>query len=206
MDAARNRERLLEAARGAFAERGLDVPFDEIARRAGVGIATLYRRFPTRGELVAAAFAPKVSSYAAAAEVALDHRDPWKGFSDFVRTVCAMQAADAGFADVLALTFPTTPDFERDMQATLERVQELVDRAQRAGSLRADFVLEDLVMLLMANAGVVNATKQHAPKAWERFAAYMLDAFRAPGASRLPKPISPIRMANAMRSAASRPS
>jgi AcrR family transcriptional regulator len=179
------------------------VPFDEIARRAEVGIATLYRRFPTRGELVAEAFAPKMLAYAAAAEAALSYSGPWEGFSDLVRRLCAMQAADAGFADVLALTFPATPEFDREMQATLRRVREVVERAQKAGVVRADFVLEDLVMLLMANAGVVNATKRYAPRAWERFAAYMLDAFRAPGASQLPRPISPTRMARAIRDAGS---
>jgi AcrR family transcriptional regulator len=201
VDAARNRERILVAARAAFAECGLDVPFDEIARRAEVGIATLYRRFPTRGALLAAAFAPKMSAYAAAAGAALEHHDPWEGFSDFIRKACAMQAADAGFADVLTLTFPTTAEFDRELQTTLERLREVVDRAQTAGVLRADFVLEDLVLLLMANAGVVNATKRHAPRAWQRFAAYMLDAFRAPGHSQLPKPPSPTRISKAIRGA-----
>jgi len=65
--------------------------------------------------------------------------------------------------------------------------------------LRADFVVEDLVVLMTANAGVVNATKRYAPKMWERFVAYMLDAFRAPGASPLPKPISSARLARAIQ-------
>jgi hypothetical protein len=78
-------------------------------------------------------------------------------------------------------------------------LSDVVERAKAAGALRADFVLEDLVLLLMANAGVVNATKGYAPRAWERFATYMLDALRAPGASPLPKPTSPARLARAVR-------
>ena len=78
-------------------------------------------------------------------------------------------------------------------------LNDVIGRAKAAGAPRADFVLEEAVLFLMANAGVVNATKGHAPKAWERFAAYMLDALRAPGASPLPKPASPARLARAIR-------
>lgn len=164
-----------------------------------MGIATLYRRFPTRQELVAAAFEPKMDAYVAAAEKAIAHPDPWEGFSGYVRTVCAMQAADAGFADVLALTFPATAELDRQLRTATAGLHDVVERAKAAGALRADFVMEDLVLLLIANAGVVNATKRHAAKAWERFAAYMLDAFRAPGASPLPKPINPARLSLAIR-------
>ncbi|HEX2738054.1 MAG TPA: hypothetical protein VHP57_07950 [Acidimicrobiia bacterium] len=110
-----------------------------------------------------------------------------------------MQAADCGFADVFALTFPTTPTLDRELRRATAGIGEVIRQAQTTGALRVDFVLEDLVLLLMANAGVINATKQYAPNAWERFATYMLDAFRAPGASALPKPIKPARLAAAIR-------
>jgi len=199
VDAARNREAILEAARQVFAESGTDAALEEIARRADVGIATLYRRFPTREDLVATAFEPRLHAYRAAAEAAVAAPDPWDGFSGFVRAACAMQAADTGFADVLALTFPATAELDRQLRSATAGLGDVIERAKDAGALRADFALEDLVLLLMANAGVVNATKRHAPNAWKRFAAYMLDAFRAPGASSLPKPISPARLARAIR-------
>jgi AcrR family transcriptional regulator len=199
VDAARNRDAILEAARQAFAEHGTDVSLEDIARRAGVGIATLYRRFPTRPELVAAAFEPKMRAYVDAAERAAAEPDPWEGFTGYVRTVCAMQAADAGFADVLALTFPATAALDRELRNATAGLNGVVERAKAAGALRADFVMEDLVLLLMANAGVVNATKRHAPRAWERFAAYMLDAFRAPSRSPLPKAINAARLSRAIR-------
>ena len=110
-----------------------------------------------------------------------------------------MQAAGAGCADVLSLTFPTTPELDRQLRAATVGLSDVIERARTAGALRADFVLEDLVLVLMANAGVVNTTKCHAPKAWERFAAYMLSALRAPGASPVPKPTSPARVARAIR-------
>ncbi|MGD9700887.1 MAG: TetR/AcrR family transcriptional regulator [Acidimicrobiia bacterium] len=204
VDAARNRAAILHAAREAFAEHGTDVALDEIARRAGVGIATLYRRFPTREDLVAAAFEPKMCAYVAATQAAVAEPDPWEGFSGFVRTVCAMQAEDAGFADVVALTFPATAELDRLLRSATAGLGDVIERAKAAEQLRADFVMEDLVLLLMANAGVVNATKRHAPRAWERLAAYMLDAFRAPGATPLPRPIDPRRLSLAARRSAQR--
>jgi AcrR family transcriptional regulator len=199
IDAARNREDILCAAREAFAEQGTGVALEDIARRAGVGIATLYRRFPARVDLVAAAFEPKLQAYVAATEAAIAEPDPWEGFATYVRTVCAMQADDVGFADVLALTFPSSLDLDRRLRQATAGLGEVVERAKVAGALRPDFVMEDLVVLLMANAGVVNATKGHAPKAWERFATYMLDGFRAPGRSVLPPPINAGRLARAVR-------
>ena len=199
VDAARNRDAILESARQVFAESGTDAALEEIARRADVGIATLYRRFPTRADLVAAAFEPRMRAYEAAAEAAIAAADPWEGFSGFVHAVCAMQAADAGCADVLSATFPTTAELDRQLRTATAGLNDVIDRAKAAGALRRDFVLEDLVLLLMANAGVVNVTKGHAPKAWERFAAYMLDAFRAPGASKLPKPVNPAWLARSIR-------
>ena len=97
-DARRNRERIIAAAREVFAQRGLDVPVEDIARHAGVGVATLYRRFPTRADLIAGAFEAKMAAYADAVTQALADPDPWAGFCSYIEQVCAMQAADQGFA------------------------------------------------------------------------------------------------------------
>ena len=202
VDAARNRDAIVEAAREVFAERGAEAPLDEIARRADVGIATLYRRFPTRQELVAAAFEPKMRAYVSAVAAAVAETDPWSGFAGFVRAMCAMQAADAGFADVLSLSFPSSAAVDRRLRAATAGLAALIERAKEAGRLREDFVLEDLVLVLMANAGVVNVTKEHAPAAWERLVCYLLDGFRAPAASELPVPINAARLARAIRRAA----
>src|SRR3954470_6789998 len=86
-DAERNRERILAAAREVFAERGLDAPFDVIAHRAGVGQATLYRRFPRREDLIVACFAPKLAEYAAAVEEALAAPDAWTGLCAYVEHI-----------------------------------------------------------------------------------------------------------------------
>src|ERR1700712_105173 len=100
-DAARNREAIVEAAREVFAVQGLDAPLDEIAKRAGTGNATLYRRFPTRSDLVAAGFAGRMPPQAQAVEAALNDDDPWNGFASYIRSVAAMQARDRGIADLV---------------------------------------------------------------------------------------------------------
>jgi len=188
VDAERNRQRLIAAAGEMFAERGLDVPMEDIARHAGVGVATLYRRFPTRADLIAGAFEAKMAAYADAGTQALAHPDPWAGFCGYIERVCAMQADDRGFAHVLCMTFPADRQFEAERDRAYRNFLELVRRAQAAGRLRAEFAAEDLGILLMANAGVVAGTADAVPDAWRRFAAYMIQAFSARSAAPLPDP------------------
>jgi AcrR family transcriptional regulator len=197
-DAERNRERILAAAREVFAERGLEAPLEVIAQRAGVGQATLYRRFPTREDLIVACFAPKLAEYAAAVEEALATPDAWTGFCAFFEHVCAMQAADQGVQDVLTTTFPTDPAVEEQRMRAFARFAELAGRAQAEGKLRGDFVPEDFVLLLMANAGVVRGMRQAAPEAWRRFVGLMIDALRAERAQPLPPPPTPAQTYQAM--------
>ncbi|HTT49838.1 MAG TPA: helix-turn-helix domain-containing protein [Streptosporangiaceae bacterium] len=199
VDAERNRMALLEAAREVFAEQGLEAPLEEIALRAGVGIATLYRRFPTRGQLVAAALVDKIAQYADAAEQALAIGDPWAGFASFVERICELQADDRGLSDLLSMTLPTDDRIEQLRKIANKRVARLVARAKATGQLRQDFVAEDLLVLLIANASVVHVTRRDAPGAWRRFAALMLDAFSQAGEpSLLPAPPARAQMTGAM--------
>lgn len=197
-DAERNRGLVIEAARALFAEQGLDVPMNEVARRAGVGIATLFRRFPTRDDLITATFAGKMTAYADAIEDALADPDPWHGFCTYVERVCAMQAGDRGFTDVLTVTFPAARGFEAERDRAAAGFAELIDRAKAAGQLRQDFAHQDLVLVLMANAGVVNATGEAAPDAWRRLVGYLLQAFAADAARPVPPPPSERQMYRAL--------
>lgn len=197
-DAERNRARITAAARAVYRRDGLNASMASVAREAGVGIATLFRRFPTKEELVAAVFADRMDSYVDAIGVALDNPDPWHGLAGFIETGCAMQAADFGFADVLTMTFPTAKAFEERRRRAYEGVVELIGRAKTAGRLRADFTPEDLVLVYMANAGVVNATGDAAPDAWKRVVALMLQSFEAPARGPLPDPPEPDALYQAM--------
>jgi AcrR family transcriptional regulator len=202
-DAERNRERVIAAAREVFAEQGLDCSTNEIARRAGVGVATLFRRFPTREHLVAATFAGKMQAYADAIDAALADPDPWHGFCGYIERVCEMQADDRGFADVLTLTFPTAKAFEGERDRSARALGELIDRAKADGRLRSDFVHQDVPLVLMANAGIVTATRDAAPDAWRRFVAYLLQAFAADAAASLPDAPTPTQVYRALRRSAS---
>jgi AcrR family transcriptional regulator len=198
-DAERNRCRIVDAARQVFADLGLDAPMNEIARRAEVGVATLYRRFPTREDLITGVFADKMADYADAIDAALADPDPWHGFCAYIERVCAMQAEDHGFTDVLTLTFPTAKAFEARRNEAYQGFAELIARAKETGRLRDDFSAEDLVLLLMANAGVIAATGDAAPEAWRRMVAYMTQAFAADHAQPLPPSPSGSSLLQAMR-------
>ena len=202
-DAERNRTAIVAAAQQVFAERGLNVPLDEIARRAGVGEATLHRRFPDRASLIASAFTGKMAAYADAAAAALARDDPWEGFCGYVRQVCAMQSGDRGFADVLTVTFaavnPVVEQLEQHRGNAYRDWLTLIRNAKSAGRLRADFHPDDLVLLLMANAGVVAATAGSAPGAWQRLVEYALQAFAAGDSRPLPAPPPRDALLQAMR-------
>jgi AcrR family transcriptional regulator len=198
-DATRNRDAILAAAKEIFAERGIEASLEEIAARARVGIATLYRRFPSRQHLVAAALAEKVAKYVEAAEAALAIGDPWAGFCSYVRTICELQAGDRGLADLLSMTLPADEHMEGLRRRAHDHVATLIERAQAAGRLRDDFVSEDLLILLIANAALVHVTRTEAPAASQRLVALALDAFgRTDGPSSLPPPPSTAEMSSAM--------
>jgi AcrR family transcriptional regulator len=197
-DAERNRAAILAVAREVFAEQGLEAPLEVIAARAGVGIATLYRRFPTREKLVAAALVEKIALYAQAAEQALAVAEPWAAFAGFVQRICELQACDRGLGDLLSMTLSADEHIEQLRQAANDNVITLVERAKASGTLRDDFVGEDLVLLLIATAAVMQVTRADAPDAWRRFVALALDAFRRQDTPGLPEPPTTVQMTRAM--------
>ena len=197
-DAARNRAAILAVARDVFAEQGLEAPLEVIAARAGVGIATLYRRFPTREKLVAAALVEKIAQYAQAAEQALEVPDPWAGFAGFVQRICELQACDRGLGDLLSMTLSAGEQVEQLRRTANENVITLIERAKASSTLRDDFVGEDLLLLLIATAAVMQVTRADAPDAWRRFVALALDAFRSQDSAGLPEPPTTVQMTRAM--------
>jgi AcrR family transcriptional regulator len=182
-DAARNRAAIVTSARALYGRRGLDVPLDEIARAAGVGNATLYRHFPSRCELVGAVFEDTLRTVLVASGEALENPEPWDGFAGHVRFLFEMQARDRGLADLLTTSVHGAPELEELRRRAQRDFARIADRAKADGSLRADFVPEDLVLLLMANAGLVHRTASAAPDAWNRFVDLALDGLRADSAT-----------------------
>jgi AcrR family transcriptional regulator len=183
-DARANRDRILEAARACFATQGVDVPVEEIAQRAGVGMGTLYRRFPTKHDLVEAVLAESLDAFVTAAEEGLAEPDPWTGFSGFVTRVLELHVENRALREVLAGT-----EHGSAREAVRSRVRPLVrrliERAHEDGSLRADFTPEDMPLVFMGGGRVLEAARDVAPDLWRRYLGLLLDGLRAEGATPL---------------------
>ncbi|MFE6286189.1 TetR/AcrR family transcriptional regulator [Streptomyces sp. NPDC057877] len=178
-DARDNRARILDAAHEVFGEEGLNAPMREVARHAGVGPATLYRHFPTKRALIAETFAQQRRACHAAVRHALADPDPWHGFRGLIERICELHAHSRGFADAFMTAFPEAMDFAADRERTVRAVAELARRAQQTGRLRPGFVVDDLVLMLMAHRGLHDVPRADRLTASRRFAAYVIDAFRA---------------------------
>lgn len=197
-DAQLNRDRILDAARQAFAVRGLDVSMAAIARRAGVGVATLYRRFPTRESLITEVFADQLGNCLSLVDEALADPDPWRGFRTAIEKLCAMQMSDRGFRTAFVTAFPDAVGFDRVRTHAEAGFAEVIRRAQEAGRLRPDFDRTDLALILHANAGITAGSPEAALAASRRLVAYLLEAFRADRSTgRLPPP-APLTLQHAI--------
>jgi AcrR family transcriptional regulator len=186
-DARDNRERIVAVARASFAAEGLDVPIREIARRAEIGVATVYRHFPTKEALLNEALAGQMASCRALVAEGLAAEDPWQGFSQVIEKLMTVHALDRGFARAFTSKLPQVVEFAAARDHTLRLVFELIARAKQAGALRADLVIEDVSMALMANEGIRAESPAVRVAASRRFAALMLQSFRAnPAAAPLP--------------------
>ena len=142
-DAQRNLDRLLDMAGECFAEQGLDVSIDEIARRAGVGHGTVFRNFPNKDALVVAVVNQQILELTNVARAALEEPDAWEGFAGFYRHSAALYAKNVGLIAGLERCEGTPAKGELG-----HAVEELVERAQRAGALRQDVTAQDVMMLV----------------------------------------------------------
>jgi AcrR family transcriptional regulator len=198
-DARLNREHLIAAAQEVFAEQGLGSSLEEVARRAGVSIGTLYNHFGSRTGLVDAALLERVESSIGAAEQGLRNPDAWAGLVEHLTAIARLQAMDRGYAEICVVSLPAGSATERAKARGHRLFRQLVDRAHRAGTLRADVDLADLGLLTW---GVVRATegiRAVAPEAWERHLAILLDGMRSEAAHPLPgEAIDPALVHDAM--------
>ncbi|WP_234538553.1 TetR/AcrR family transcriptional regulator [Streptomyces shenzhenensis] len=190
-DARDNRARILDAARAVFGEEGLSAPMRDVARQAGVGPATLYRHFPTKQALIVETFAEQRRACQAAVHDALADPDPWHGFRSLIERICELHAHSRGFADAFMTAFPEAMDFTADRERTSRAVAELARRAQETGELRRGFVVDDLTLMLMAHRGLQATPRAARLTASRRFAAYVIEAFRAAPETGAPTPLPP---------------
>ena len=168
-DAERNRRRILEAAAEEFAERGLGVTMDSIAARAGVGVGTVYRRFPEKAELLEALFEEKLNEIVGLADEALAREDePWEALVGFIERGSEFQAENRAVRELLLGSAAGHEFALRAREMLRPRVAELVRRAQESGELRADLSTLDVPMIQMMLATVMDFTGAVAPETWRR--------------------------------------
>jgi len=186
-DAARNRARVLDAARSAFAESGLDVGVEEIARRAGVGKGTLYRRFPTKEALVRAIFEDILDEIEHIVGAAEAEPDAWTAFTAYLSATARMQASNQGFYDVVAQRLGAAALTDDQRERIIDTTTRMLKRAQEARVVRDDLVPEDVQLMLR----MVGATTRPAPDGtpmddhWPRYLGLLLDAVRPEAATPL---------------------
>jgi AcrR family transcriptional regulator len=174
-DAVRNRQLVLDAAADAFAESGLEVGYDEIARRAGVGVGTVYRRFPQRAELIMALFESRVDEAVKMAISAGKQPDGWSALSWFLEQVLALQARDRGLQEVLAGGSQRDERFVQARDRIVLAVSALLNRAKDEGAVRPDVEPTDIGALMMVISSMATARQ---PELWRRYLALLLDALR----------------------------
>ncbi len=197
-DARRNVEKLLAAAREVFCERGLGVPLDAVAARAGVSIGTLYNRFPTREALIDAALPELVAcELAAVAEQSLAEPTPWRRFATYLQGLCASQTGDQAISDVIAGSPHMSAALSAVCEETFTLGARLIAEAQADGSLRADVTLDDVFVAYWLNARLGEHAGPDADAASRRHIAIVLDGLRADAAT--PLPSDPAHVAAAVR-------
>ncbi len=184
-DARRNREKVLAAARAVFSENGRDAQMDDVARRAGVGVGTVYRHFPTKEALIEALMVDSFQAIAAEATAALEIADPWEAFASVLWRGAEIMSGDRALSEV----FASIPGAMEQAMPTVEGLTESIDilmrRAKDAGVLRPDALIDDIPMVM---CGIGSATKKEhrCPAPWRRHLMIVLDGLRATDGERLP--------------------
>jgi AcrR family transcriptional regulator len=186
-DAQRNLARILEAAREVFAEQGIDAPISVIAERAGVGVGTIFRRFPHKDELVAALVEQRGRQLLDAADLALATEDAGEAFRGFIEFAVSTQITDRGFCDAIGTELFARDDLRAFFDGVQAKLGALLERAQEAGAVRTDVTAEDILFVFhgVAHAGLM--LEDVAPGAWRRYVGLALDGLRPEGATPLPR-------------------
>ncbi|AEV82581.1 TetR family transcriptional regulator [Actinoplanes sp. SE50] len=178
-DAQRNRERILHAAHDVFAARGFAATLDDVAHHAGVGVGTVYRRFPTKEALIEAIFAERLEDLVSLAEDALALPAGWDGLTMMLRRSIEMHAVDRGLRDAALCVGVGKQHFAEVADHLVPLVQELIDRAHAEGSLRPDVGLHDLPVIMATVTELAQHSSAGRPAVYRRFLELIIDGLRA---------------------------
>jgi AcrR family transcriptional regulator len=177
-DAERNRQRILAAAAEVLSERGLDATLDDVARAAGVGVGTVYRRFPDKESLIEELFRDRIDAMVATAEQALTEPDPWQALVSYLDFAIALMAGNMGLRQLLMFSTygKERIAYARNQMAPV--VTRLVERAQASGDLRPDFAGTDVKMIVFMLSSVAEYASVSRPDLWRRYLALLIDGLR----------------------------
>jgi AcrR family transcriptional regulator len=191
-DAERNRQRILTAAAEVFAQHGLDVSLDEVARQAGVGVGTVYRRFADKEDLVQALFTQRIDDLAARAESALAEPDPWQALISYIEQMAEAMSGDTGLRQLLLFSpYPGERTcYARQKFAPL--VGALVQRAQATGQARADLEGTDLPFMILMLSTAADYAQDVNPRIWSRYLTLLIDGISARRDGTTPLPAPPL--------------
>ena len=202
-DAERNRQAILRAAAEVFTTRGLQASLDDVARHAGVGVGTVYRRFPDKESLAEALFEERIEAMVALAEKALAEPDSWTGLVSFLEGACTQLAADRGLHPLLMFATSARPWIGRGRARMQPLVTALVQRAQQDGNLRSDLQPTDMLFIEFMISAAARYAEPVKPEVWRRYLALITDALRPErsGTTPLPQPaLRPHDLVAVMRS------
>lgn len=206
-DAERNRERILAAAAEVFTQRGLDVSLDEVARHAGVGVGTVYRRFADKEELVETLFTERIDEVAAMARRALELPDPWAGLVSFLEQLATALTGDVGLRELLMFATYARDRVSYARETFTPLVSTLVDRAKASGHARADLAPTDVPFIALMLSAAAEYAQQSRPEIWRRYLTLLIDGMCSSrgGSTPLPVPaLLPGEMETMMRQHAGR--
>jgi AcrR family transcriptional regulator len=177
-DVVRNRQRILDAAKELFAERGLGVTLHEIARHAGVGVGTIYRHYPDKAVLIDLLFEEQLEGMADLARQALEDPDPWHAVVWFHEQSLEVQSRDKGLKELL-LGMPDAPDRAVRLRQKLHPLAaQIIERAQAAGVVRPDCETQDFGVVQLMVGAVIDAARDVSPDLWRRYLTIALQGLR----------------------------
>jgi AcrR family transcriptional regulator len=201
-DAERNRQRILKAAAEVFTEQGLAATLDDVARQAGVGVGTVYRRFPDKAALADALFEQRIDILVDLATQAYGAEDPWSGLVSFMQSAAEMLSTDKGLRQLLMFAPYGHQRVGYARSRMRPAVGKLLERAQAAGQVRPDLGATDIPVLEFMIGATAEYAREVRPDLWRRYLALMLDALRPARESYTPLPVPELsvdELARAMR-------
>ena len=181
-DASRNRERILAVAREVFREQGLSGSLQEVARRTGVGIGTVYNRFGSREQLIDAVYLDAVQRQLESTERAWAISDPWQALIELLTDMAETMVTDKGFTDFCVTGFVPGSLTELTKRRGQELGDAVIQRAKESGQLRGDVGLADVLLLVWSTVAATERIRGALPEAWKLHLAVLFDGLQAQNA------------------------